>query len=216
MPQSVTLARYLQTYFVDKPTFASLAGITIERLDVLLEACAIPKPTYTCDGHSIHSAAFGLTHIDERLVGDYFHPECRKWVKIAGQAAEGDACDAVLAALARELDAGLRDYISDTDAIKEKIQGFIPYFLDGTFGLCVADPSTGMEIARKEMLQERLTSLTESGSNPAPEGIGKDALLQLIDAYAGSAMPFSPAEYARSSRKRLVDDLRPLVAMREA
>ncbi|MBG3849345.1 hypothetical protein I4699_03405 [Xanthomonas hortorum pv. carotae] len=79
MQQSVTLANYLQTHFVDKPTFASLAGITVDRLDALLEADAIPKPTYMCDGHSIRSAAFGLTHIDERLVGEYFRPECRKW-----------------------------------------------------------------------------------------------------------------------------------------
>ncbi|NIJ78326.1 hypothetical protein FHT08_003460 [Xanthomonas campestris] len=216
MQQSLTLANYLQTHFVDKPTFASLAGITVDRLDALLEADAIPKPTYTCDGHSIRSAAFGVTYIDERLVGDYFRPECRKWVDIADRAAKGGARDAVLAALGRELETGLRAHIEDTDAIEKKIQGFIPYFLDGTFGLCVADPSLGMEIARKEMLQERLTSLTEAGSNPAPEEIGRDALLQLIDAYADSAMPFSPVEYARSSRKRLVDDLRPLVAMRKA
>ena len=30
----------------------------------------------------------------------------------------------------------------------------------------------------------------------------------LIDQYAQASMPFSPLEYARSSRKRLVDDLR--------
>jgi hypothetical protein len=40
----------------------------------------------------------------------------------------------------------------------------------------------------------------------------KSELLQLIDDYAISSMPFSPAEYERSSRKRLVDDLRSAVA----
>lgn len=48
---------------------------------------------------------------------------------------------------------------------------------------------------------------------PAGEAEAKIAgwLLALIDDYAAAAMPFSPAEYARSSRKRLVDDLRPRV-----
>lgn len=31
---------------------------------------------------------------------------------------------------------------------------------------------------------------------------------ELIDAYAAAAMPFSPIEYPRSSRKRLVENLR--------
>jgi hypothetical protein len=33
-------------------------------------------------------------------------------------------------------------------------------------------------------------------------------LLDVIAAYEVAAMPFSPIEYAQSSRKRLVDDLR--------
>jgi len=37
---------------------------------------------------------------------------------------------------------------------------------------------------------------------------GKARMGVLIDQYAQASMPFSPLEYARSSRKRLVDDLR--------
>jgi hypothetical protein len=62
------------------------------------------------------------------------------------------------------------------------------------------------------MLQEKLTSITANGSNPFPAEISQVELLQLIDDYAASVMHFSPAEYGRSSRKRLVDDLRPVVA----
>jgi hypothetical protein len=65
---------------------------------------------------------------------------------------------------------------------------------------------------KKEMLQEKLTALTANGSDPHPAGFSKNELLQLIDDYASSAMPFSPAEYERSSRKRLVDDLRSIVS----
>ena len=208
----MSLKTYLQRHFVDKPTFASLLGVTAERLDELIAAKAIPEPTYTCDGSSVRSAAFGTIEIEEFLSGEYFRPECARWAKIADQAAPGEERDAVLSELISELETGLRTYFNDPAVIEGKIQGFIPYFLNGTFGLCAADPSTGTGIARKEVLQEKLIELTENGSNPSPAGIRKDELLQLIDSYAISAMPFSPAEYRRSSRKRLVDDFRHLVA----
>jgi hypothetical protein len=64
-----------------------------------------------------------------------------------------------------------------------------------------------MAIARKEVLQEKLTALSANGSRFAYSADEALAMLDLIDAYADSAMPFSPIEYAVSSRKRLVEDL---------
>jgi hypothetical protein len=96
----------------------------------------------------------------------------------------------------------------DPALAREKAQAFLPYFFDGTCGLCVADPSSGAGIAEKELLQERLMELTLNGSRVADTADENHKLLALIDAYARSSMPFSPAEYPRSSRKRLMDDLR--------
>jgi len=208
----VSLKTYLQKHFVDKPTFASLLSITIERLEQLIAAKAVPEPTYICDGNTISSTVFGVIETEESIYGDYFRPECSRWVKIADQAAPGQERDAVFSVLSHELELGLRDYFKEPEIIEKKIQDFLPYFLNGTFGLCIADPSSGTSIARKEVLQHQLTELTENGSNPSPKATSKSELLQLIDDYAISSMPFSPAEYERSSRKRLVDDLRPAVA----
>lgn len=207
----MSLETYLQNHFVDKVTFASLAGISIDRLDQLINAKAIPSATYTCDGISVSSAVFGDTPIKESLTGEYFRPECVRWVKIANQAPPGSERTAVLSELEKELRISLEDHCSTKEAIETKVQGYLPYFFNGTFGLCVADPSTGAGIVRKEMLQERLIELTANGSHFSPANSSKE-LLRLIDDYADSAMPFSPAEYERSSRKRLVDDLRPIVA----
>ena len=85
----MSLKTYLQEHFVDKPAFASLLGITVDRLDELIAARAIPEPTYTCDGSSVRSAAFGAIESEEPLSGEYFRPECTRWAKIAGQAAPG-------------------------------------------------------------------------------------------------------------------------------
>lgn len=208
----MSLSAYLHQHFVDKPAFASLAGISSERLDELIAAEAVPGATYTCDRNMVRSAAFGVTQVDESLAGEYFRPECVRWTRIAAQAPRGSERAAVLAELTGELRAALLECGVDPIATESKVQGYLPHFWNGTFGLCVADPSSGAGIVRKELLQERLTGLTANGSNPSPAGVSPQELLQLIDDYAASAMPFSPAEYARSSRKRLVDDLRPRAA----
>lgn len=208
----MSLATYLQTHFVDKTTFAALTGISMDRLNQLIAAKAIPSATYSCDGMSVASAVFGTTPIHDAVTGEFFRPECVRWAKIADQAPPGSERTAVLTELTKELRISLAEHCSSNDAIESKIQGYLPYFFDGTFGLCVADPATGAGIVRKEMLQEQLIELTANGSLFSPVSLSKEQLMQLIDDYADSAMPFSPAEYERSSRKRLVDDLRPKVA----
>lgn len=82
------------------------------------------------------------------------------------------------------------------------------HFLQGTFGLCVANPLSEEAIAWKEVLQEKLTTLSDNGARAVFSAPKAQAMLELIDAYAQSAMPFSPVEYSVSSRKRLVEDLR--------
>ena len=206
------LSTYLQNHFVDKFTFASLAGISIERLDQFIKVKAVPSATYICDGISVSSAVFGTTPINgPSLTGEYFRPECVRWVKIANQSPPGSERTAVLSELEKEFRVCLEKHCIPKETIETKIQGYLPYFFDGTFGLCVADPSTGAGIVRKEMLQESLMERTANGSLSSAANSTKEDLLRLIDDYADSAMPFSPAEYERSSRKRLVDDLRPIV-----
>jgi hypothetical protein len=208
----MSLAVYLREHFVDRPAFAALAGINGVRLDELLALAAIPAPSYTCDGTAVSSAVFGRIPIDEPLAGEYFRPECVRWARIADQAPAGGERAAVIAVLAGEWKAALAASGIPAADVEAKVADWLPFFFDGTFGLCVADPSNGAAIARKELLQARLGAVTESGSLASPPGMPKPALLALIDDYAAAAMPFSPAEYARSSRKRLVDDLRPRVA----
>jgi hypothetical protein len=207
----MSLADYLHEHFVDKAAFAALAGIEVVRLDELIAAQAIPQATYTCDGVSIASAVFGRTQIDEPLSGAYFRPQCVRWVRIAEQAPPGSERGAVLAALTGELRTAMAGCFDTQEAIESRIRGYLPYFFDGTFGLCVADPSSGAGIAKKEVLQERLVALTANGSAPPPD-VAREDMLRLIDDYASAAMPFSPAEYGRSSRKRLVDDLKVMLS----
>ena len=208
----VTLEAYLSSHFVDKPTFASLANISSARLDALLAAQAVPAASYTCSNGAIRSAAFGETAISEPIEGEFFRPECARWALIADRAAPGEERDAVSTVLAGELERHLRSCGLEVSAVEVKVASLLPHFFNGTFGLCVAAPSSGAGIAKKEFLQDKLVALTRNGTETEPAGIRRSELLKLVDDYANAAMPFSPAEYDRSSRKRLVDDFRLLLA----
>jgi hypothetical protein len=108
----------------------------------------------------------------------------------------------------------LRDSFADdgaplADGLRARTDAAWTHFLNGTFGLCVANPISEAHIAYKEVLQEKLTAQSDNGTRTlfAPPEVAP--LLELVDAYAAASMPFSPVEFGRSSRKRLVDDLRP-------
>ena len=105
----------------------------------------------------------------------------------------------------RTFDAQGREILSDLEL---RAQSAWEHFLHGTFGLCVANPISEAHIARKEILQEKLNSLSDQGNKFSFTTDEAHALSQLIDEYAEASMPFSPAEFELSSRKRLVQDLR--------
>ena len=203
----MSLKTYLETHFVDKPTYAELAEISVDRLEDLIALNAVSTFTYCCDGRSIYSAVFGCTPISEPITGEFFRPECSRWVRIAHQAAAGDERRDVLRVLKHEVISALKAYYTSDEQIQAIFENYLPAFFDGTFGLCVAAPSTGAGIVRKEELQKTLIALTKNGTVFSPAGVTNKALKELIEQYANASMPFSPAEYQRSSRKRLVDDL---------
>lgn len=204
----MSLTTYLQTHFMTKEAFAALCDVSEERLSRLIAMGAVAEPTYICAEGSIRSAVFGTLPISDDLAGEYFRPECARWTRIADRAPSGGERAAVAALLLQELEDYMADALGNAGAAREKAESLLPYFFNGTFGLCIADPSTGAGIARKELLQERLVALVSDEHTPLNAPVDKHTLLALIDDYANASMPFSPAEYDRSSRKRLVDDLR--------
>ncbi|PNY71901.1 hypothetical protein C1750_13690 [Stenotrophomonas pavanii] len=204
----MALTAYLQAHFLPKDAFAAFCNVSEERLSHLIAVGAVPQPTYTCEGGTIRSAVFGSIPISEDLVGEYFRTDCARWIRIADHAPPGSERAAVVDVLLQELEGYMTAVLGDANAAHDKAQLLLPHFFNGTFGLCIADPSTGAGIARKELLQEQLVALASDTHTPLDARVDRQALLALIDDYARASMPFSPAEYDRSSRKRWVDDLR--------
>lgn len=217
---------YLHRHYWTAERLAGACGLEPGQLDALLDDGLVPAPSYTvaADG-GLWSAAFGEFPEAGATPGRYFHPGTVAWVARAREAAAQGDTDTARAALEQrfrhnfavalaDLDRGLARLPDSFDeqgaplaaGLNARTADAWDAFRQGIFGLCVADPGSEHAIATKEILQETLgarrQALAEAGASPE----SRADLPGLIARYAAAAMPFSPLEYPRSSRKRLVED----------
>ena len=226
---------YLSTHYLTAAQTASAAGISPDELEALIGMRLVPAASYVVAGGTVSSHVFGAMDAPGATPGRYFHPSQRAWIARARAIlASGPAHNAkarlqeqfrgnISAALA-ELNSTtwrLADSFDDAGipipaGLAARLDSMWLYFLNGTFGLCVANPVSEAQIAYKEVLQEKLVQLSDHGKQAVHAPQQARALHELIDAYAAAAMPFSPVEYPVSSRKRLVEDLRNKLRATEA
>jgi len=223
------LDNYLARYYLNQDQLAAASALPAEEIDALIRSQMIPAPAYTVtyDGH-LHSHVFGMMPAPGAQPGRYFHPSQLTWIAHARKAdADARSLKArfiarFTAALARlnQSTWRLRDSFDDhgtpiASGLRIRTESAWTHFLNGTFGLCVANPISEAHIAHKEVLQEKLTDLSDNGKKTSYPARELAALQELISAYADAAMPFSPIEYPLSSRKRLVEDLRAKLTVSE-
>ena len=218
---------YLANHYLTDAQLAAAGAIGIEEHDALIRARCVPAPSYVVTvARTLLSFLFGDLAAPGATPGRYFHPSQLAWIARARQAvADGgpDAAARLERQFCRNFGAALAtldrttwrlaDSFDDDGAplaagLQARTDSAWKYFLNGTFALCVADPVSEERIAHKEVLQEKLVQLSENGARTAYSPLQRASLHELINAYAAAAMPFSPVEYALSSRKRLVEDLR--------
>lgn len=221
------LDTYLAQHYLDETQLAAAAAMTMADIDALIQARLVPAPAYVVDNSgNLCSFVFGAMAAPGARAGRYFPPSQLAWIAVARHAlAEGaqtaparlqaqfvSRYAAALAAL-NLTTWRLRDCFDDSgapiaDGLRARADSAWTYFLNGTFSLCVANPMSEAHIAWKEVLQEKLAQQSGNGSKTLLSQAQAQQMHALIDAYAAAAMPFSPIEYALSSRKRLVEDLR--------
>lgn len=214
---------YLERHFLTASQVAESIGLSNDELDRLVEARVVPQPSYVVLPDRIVSVAFGELANDGANPGSYFAASQIHWLARALDAGKEPLEAAFREEMAVALAEADRSIHRMPDAFDDqgkplpgltaRIDTMWGHFLNGVFALCVVESGSIQSIARKEILQERLTLLSESAASLAAADRGEVA--QLIDDYARAAMPFSPAEFSRSSRKRLVDDLRERLSLQD-
>jgi len=217
----ISLQHYLDQYFVSANELCLSAGISPERFVQGVAQNVIPKPSYrvTADA-KLHSCAFGVFDDVSAREGEYFSPANAVWIRQFEQALQrGDEPSQLFAqhywsALA-QVDALLRPHSDlfagdgiDEQPAASRLTALRGHFLNGVFGVCVVQPDNMLQILRKELSQDALTRLTENGQKRHYRSDERDQLLPIMAIYDQVTMPFSPPEYLRCSRKRLLDDIR--------
>jgi hypothetical protein len=223
------LDNYLAAHYLTTTQLAVAAGLTVAELDAMVANRLVPAPSYVVEPNgTVVSFVFGAMAAPGTKPGRYFHPAQLAWLARARNGlgteahAKGEFTTAYAAALAT-LNSTTWRLVDSFDALGAPIAAGLDirleaawtYFLNGTFGLCVANPVSEAAIAYKEVLQEKLMALSENGEKRVYPAQQARAVQELIDAYAAAAMPFSPIDYPVSSRKRLVEDLRATMRVTE-
>jgi hypothetical protein len=230
------LNNYLAKHYLNEAQLTAAAAIGIDELDALIDQRLVPAPSYVVtESGKVVTFVFGEMEASGSTPGRYFHPSQLVWIAKARHAVASGAAHDAEARLKARFTANfaaalatlnlttwrLHDSFDDdgapiTDGLLTRTESAWKYFLNGTFAMCVANPISEEHIACKEILQEKLTQLSENGSKTMFSPQRARAMHELIDAYAAAAMFFSPVEYPLSSRKRLVEDLRANIRVSDA
>jgi len=228
-----TLDTYLQARYLPAPQFAAACGVSPRSLAGLLEDGLVPRPAYVVTGNGVLvSAAFGEMPAEAATPGEYHHPRHAAWVALALRLRETAVADEARAGIEQRfrsrfasalsvLDRNLHRLADSFDDAGHPIREGLDqrsgtawtHFINGVYGVCVADPSNEAAIARKEILQEALGGIVANGALAHFIRDAAPRARQLVEQYSAATMPFSPPEYPHSSRRRLVDDLRAQLAM---
>lgn len=217
------IADYLSRHFLDEASFARACGLEIAALRGLIDAGLVPAASYVVEDGHIASHVFGRMPAADAPAGAWYPRGGEAWVRRALDArSEGDPGDALktrfLAAYREAMralhaqDGPIPGYVDadggfDDDAFDRDADDVWTHFLAGTYGLCVRDATDEGRIALKETLQLRLAAATDRGARTTFTPADAAPLRALIDRFLDAAMPFSPVEYERSSRRRLAADI---------
>lgn len=221
---------YLEDRFVPRAMFCEIAEVDEREFARQLDGHLVPSPSYTVAGNMLRSAAFGDLGLTDAADGEYFPPDAQAWVRKASEltaANREQATQAMRQAFVEELTVALSEWNRNQWRLPDSFDdagfgiqagldgrqnGFWQAHLAGIFGVCVARSASIEAIVEKELLQERLAAITANGTRRDYDDEDRCVVTALVDRYERASMPFSPPEYPRSSRKRLVEDVRRLLA----
>ncbi len=219
---------YFATYYLTDAQLSCAAGIGVDELDRMIRQRLLPAPAYVVTGSGeVISFVFGKMAATGAQPGRYFHPAQTVWIALARDIIATWPASTAAVRMKQRFTSRYADALATLNlttwrlydsfdqhgapvsaSLQARTESAWQSFLNGTFSLCVANPISEAHIAHKEVLQEKLIQQSENGKKTVYSSAEAAAMHELIDAYAAAAMPFSPAEYPLSSRKRLVDDLR--------
>lgn len=205
----MALISYLYGHFYDLPTLVEKSGLSKAAVGRLQTLRIMPQPSYRLLMQSHSDSFFGQHECTEQLA---FYPTGSvSWLaKVAELKDEQQAFHIFkteyLSALSNIATRGCPFSGEHTEAVSLGVEQQWPHFLEGTYGVCTRSGAVE-EIAGKNIAVRVIESLIiEPPDKMAEETKSRlKAAVSLLDRVAA---PFAPHELAKSSRERLVNQVR--------
>ena len=204
------LINYLNSAFLTQDQLLAAAGIDGRQLAELQREGGMPQPSYRLKIDLDCDSFFG-PH-SERLSADYYAKGSPSWIGVVQTLGSAAAAFKVFARRyrARVTQLAAAGMASQHPKLNEGLEAHLRdewgHFLNGTYGLCT---TTGLpeEIAAKEVAIALIKELTDE-CEQALTDVERERLGQAVDLLDLASAPFAPHEAARSSRHRLVTQMR--------
>lgn len=204
----MTLLAYLDQHLITRAELLRVADLNDAELSRLQTLGAVPMPSYRL-ALAIGCESFFGTH-QEHAEREYYAAGCAAWIAAVGATREPPQhiferrYRARLFALHAE---GFTTGHQRRNDLGEHLRDEWKYFLDGTYGVCT---KTGApeDIAAKELAVTIIQALTENRGEQVLTVDQRVTLQRAVDLLDAASAPFAPHEVARSSRRRLIDDVR--------
>jgi hypothetical protein len=189
------LTTYLNRHFLEA---SSIDGVLLAGLQ---QRGMAPAPAYRLR-IAIECDSFFGAH-SESCDAHYYASGTPAWLADVAGLPDGAAAYALFAQRYRDRVAALGAAARSEEYLIEEWR----HFLEGTYGLCSRDglPET---IADKEVAAANIKGLLDKGGEQV---LTADELLYLrhwVNVLDRASAPFAPHEVARSSRRRLIDEVR--------
>lgn len=193
------LIHYLEhAYFTEKQLLEA-GGISAASLAELMARRLMPQPSYTLRVDLACESYFG-THTEQATVR-YYAKGYVQWIgTVRGLMQEEDGFRVFSQRYLARLE------VLGGGAHRPDLQEEWRHFLSGTYGLCTRS-GLPEDIAAKELAVATIHQLTAGGVD-ALSSCERQQLSSAIDLLDLASSPFAPHERTRSSRHRLIDQLR--------
>jgi hypothetical protein len=207
----MTLQDYLSEFFYSRAQLLSAALLPESVFDALQQAGVMPKPSYVIRNNLICSSFFG--EHEEATETQYYARQYVQWLGLLKTTADLDAVSSIFRtryrnAIDRLLSRGFTTRSEKvTTGLDAHIDSEWTHFIRGTYGVCT---KSGLpeDIAAKEIAVIIISELLGiDADGPGDPGFRK-RLGDAVDLLDDASSDFAPHEHERSSRTRLVDQVR--------
>lgn len=214
---------YLNEYFISRIELEQTLGVDNNELTELIRCGVIPSWSYKIEYGILYSHVFKFIQVSNCRDDEYFSPYVIDWYYHnltlfpdykATENIKKKLRSQFLDAYMEEVNANesfkkaFPEIIENPESFQRRANDTWLHHLLGTFGVCVKKPSCIRQIIKKQVAVSVLCKVTNDGERSEYTDNELIELYKWFDAYDKVAMPFSPADYDKSSRKRLVDNVK--------